>query len=196
MPSKSNSQTRWNNAVPEPSTCSAYRTGNGGEIFDSSRRSSCLRSVSRSVRKSCPSQVNKSNAKKHGGFPRRNSRFLNWGFPRLSRQQISPSMTALAFGRQSEIDSASAEKEANGCPLRESSRARPCSTIASALKPSYFNSNNQSGWSNAAPRFSSGIGWNRGNTVATRIAGTHLNQCAVPCFSCRNKDESVGLSEK
>jgi hypothetical protein len=64
------------------------------------------------------------------------------------------------------------------------------------LKPSYFNSNNQSGWSNAAPRFSSGIGWNRGNTVATRIAGTHLNQCAVPCFSCRNKDESVGLSEK
>src|SRR5436190_17765342 len=35
----------------------------------SSRRSSCLRSSNRSVRKSFPSQVNKSNAKKHGGFP-------------------------------------------------------------------------------------------------------------------------------
>src|SRR2546425_10669606 len=86
----------------------------------SRRRSSCLRSSNRSVRKSFPSQVNKSNAKKHGGFPRRNSRFLNCGLPRLSREQISLSTTALSFGSQSEIDSASAEKEANGCPLRDS----------------------------------------------------------------------------
>jgi len=42
------------------------------------------------------------------------ARFLNCGLPRLSREQISPSMTALAFGKESEIDSASAEKEANG----------------------------------------------------------------------------------
>src|SRR5438874_10720823 len=77
-----------------------------------SRRSSCLRSSNRSVRKSSPSQVNKSNAKKHGGFPRRNSRFLNCGLPRLSREQISPSMTALTFGSESEIDSASAENQA------------------------------------------------------------------------------------
>src|SRR5881275_798950 len=86
----------------------------------SSRRSSCLRSSNRSVRKSFPSQVNRSNAKKHGGLPRRDIRFLNCGLPRLSREQISPSMTALTFGRESEIDSANAEKEANGCPLRES----------------------------------------------------------------------------
>src|SRR5947208_13719725 len=52
------------------STCSAYRKGNGGEIFASNRRSSCLRSINRSVRKSLPSRVNKSNAKKHGGSPR------------------------------------------------------------------------------------------------------------------------------
>src|SRR5437899_11259512 len=58
-----------------------------------------LRSINRSVRKFLPSQVNKSNAKKHGGFPRRNSRFLNCGLPRLSTEQISPSMTALTFGR-------------------------------------------------------------------------------------------------
>src|SRR5439155_8377127 len=93
----------------------------GAQARASSRRSSCLRSSSRSVRKSFPSQVNKSNAKKHGGLPRRNSRFLNGGLPRLSREQISPSMTALTFGRQSEIDSANAENEANGCPLRQSS---------------------------------------------------------------------------
>src|SRR5205809_7100244 len=86
----------------------------------SSRRSSCLRSSNRSVRKSFPSQVNKSNAKKHGGFPRRNIRFLNCGLPPLSREQISPSMTALTFGSESEIDSANDENEANGCPLRES----------------------------------------------------------------------------
>ena len=41
-------------------------------------------------------------------------RFLNCGLPRLSSEQISPSMTALTFGRESEIDSASAEKEVNG----------------------------------------------------------------------------------
>src|SRR5438094_7355312 len=64
----------------------------------SSRRSSCLRSSNRSVRKSLPSQVNRSNAKKHGGFPRRNIKFLNCGLPRLSTEQISPSMTALTFG--------------------------------------------------------------------------------------------------
>src|SRR5207253_4204827 len=85
----------------------------GAQAGVSSRRSACLRSSNRSVRKSFPSQVNKSNAKKHGGFPRRNSKFLNCGLPRLSREQISPSMTALTFGRQSEIDSANAEKEAN-----------------------------------------------------------------------------------
>src|SRR5438093_12716587 len=97
---------------------SVYFSGESGDR-DSRRRSSCLRSINLSVRKSFPSEVNKSNAKKHGGFPRRNSRFLNCGLPRLSREQISPSMTALTFGRQSEIDSASAAKEANGCPLRE-----------------------------------------------------------------------------
>src|SRR6266487_6207049 len=83
------------------------------------RRSSCLRPSNRSFRKSFPSRVNRSNAKKHGGFPRRNSRFLNCGLPRLSREQISPSITALTFGSESEIDSASAENEANGCPLRD-----------------------------------------------------------------------------
>src|SRR5438128_1026179 len=92
----------------------------GAQARASSRRSSCLRSIRRSVRKSFPSQINKSNAKKHGGFLRRNSRFLNCGLPRLSGEQISPSMTTLAFGRESEIDSANEEKEANGCPLRES----------------------------------------------------------------------------
>src|SRR5881398_3069105 len=86
----------------------------------SNLRTSCLRSSNRSFRKSFPSQVNKSNAKKHGGFPRRNSKFLNCGLPRLSTEQISPSMTALTFGRESEIDSANAENEANGCPLRDS----------------------------------------------------------------------------
>src|SRR6266516_118007 len=85
----------------------------GAQAPASSRRSSCLRSSNRAVRKSLPSKVNKSNAKKHGGFPRRNSRFLNCGLPRLSREQISPSITALTFGSESEIDSASAEKEAN-----------------------------------------------------------------------------------
>src|SRR5437667_5011828 len=98
---------------------SVYFSGESGDRA-SSRRSSCLRSSNRSVRKSFPSQVNRSNAKKHGGFPRRNIRFLNCGLPRLSREQISPSTTALAFASESEIDSAKAEKEANGCPLRES----------------------------------------------------------------------------
>src|SRR5205823_9095589 len=69
IPSKSNLQIRSNNAVPEPSMCSAYRNRNGGEVCASSRRSSCLRSINRSVRKSYPSQVNKSNVKKHGSFP-------------------------------------------------------------------------------------------------------------------------------
>src|SRR5207253_10399271 len=85
----------------------------GAQARASSRRSSCLRSSNRSVRKSLPSRVNRSNAKKHGGFPRRNIRFLNCGLPRLSSEQISPSMTTLTFGSESEIDSANAEKEAN-----------------------------------------------------------------------------------
>src|SRR5437764_10503887 len=119
MPSKSNSQTRWNNSVPEPSMYSVHFNGEMAGDRASSRRSSCLRSSNRSVRKSFPSQVNKSNAKKHGGL-RRNSRFLNCGLPRLSSEQISPSMTALTFGSESEIDSANAENEANGCPLRDS----------------------------------------------------------------------------
>src|SRR5438477_10444193 len=85
-----------------------------------SRRSSCFRASNRSVRKSFPSQVNKSNAKKHAGFPRRNSRFLNCGLPPLSREQISPSMPALTFVSESEIDSPNVEEDANGCPLRES----------------------------------------------------------------------------
>src|SRR2546427_13087146 len=92
----------------------------GAQARASSRRSSCLRSISRSVRKSFPSQVNKSNAKKHGGFPRRNIRFLNCGLPLLSTEQISPSIIALTFDRESEIDSANAEKEEKGYPLRES----------------------------------------------------------------------------
>src|SRR5207253_8616970 len=94
-----------------------------GEVMGeraSSRRSSCLRSSNRSDRKSFPTQVSKSNAKKHGGFPPQNSRFLNCGLPRLSREQISPSITALTFGSESEIDSAKAENDANGLPLRES----------------------------------------------------------------------------
>src|SRR5437879_4470999 len=37
----------------------------------------------RSVRKSFPSQISKSNAKKHGGLPRRNSRFLNCCLPSI-----------------------------------------------------------------------------------------------------------------
>jgi len=41
-----------------------------------------------------------------------------------SSEQISPSMIALTFGSESEIDSASAEKEANRCPLREHGHAR------------------------------------------------------------------------
>src|SRR5439155_25334960 len=63
--------------------------------------------------------ANRAKPKKHGGFPRRNNRFLNCRLPRLSREQISPSMTALAFGSAAAMDSANAENEANGCPLRE-----------------------------------------------------------------------------
>src|SRR5947208_3823369 len=99
---------------------SVYFSSESAGDLASKRRSSCLRSSNRSVRKSFPSQVNRSNAKKHGGFPRRNIRFLNCGLPRLSSEQISPSMAALTFGSEFEIDSASAEKEAKGCPLRES----------------------------------------------------------------------------
>jgi len=44
-------------------------------------------------------------------------------------------MTALVLGSESEIDSANAENEANGCPLRESIWVQPCSITASALKP-------------------------------------------------------------
>src|SRR5439155_9487115 len=84
----------------------------GAQARANNRRSSCLRSSNRSVRKSLPLQVNRSNAKKHGGLPRRNIRFLNCGLPRLSREQISPSITALTFGKESEIDSANAENEA------------------------------------------------------------------------------------
>src|SRR5207249_5909243 len=71
----------------------------GAQAHASSRRSSCLRSSNRSVRKSFPSWINKSNAKKHGGFPRRNIRFVNSGLPRLSREQISPSMASGSVGR-------------------------------------------------------------------------------------------------
>src|SRR2546425_3778992 len=92
------------------------------------------------------------------GFPRRNIRFLNCGLPRLSREQISPSMTTLTFGKESEIDSADPEKEPKGCPLREKSRVRLFSMTASALNPSYFNSKIQSGSSHGAARFRSGIG--------------------------------------
>src|SRR5438128_2630478 len=99
---------------------SVYFNGEMAGDRASRRRSSCLRSSNRSVRKSLPSQVSKSNAKKHGGFPRRNIRFLNCGLPRLSTEQISPSITALTFGSESEIDSANAENEANGWPLRDS----------------------------------------------------------------------------
>src|SRR6266487_2967452 len=65
---------------------SVYFSSESGERA-SSRRSSCLRSSNRSVRKSFLSRINRSNAKKHGGFPRRNIRFLNCGLPRLSREQ-------------------------------------------------------------------------------------------------------------
>src|SRR5437667_12342930 len=90
---------------------SVYFSGEVTGERASNRRSSCLRSSNRSFRKSFPSQVNKSNAKKHGGCPRRNIRFLNCGLPRLSSEQISPSMTAVTFGSESEIDSANAEKK-------------------------------------------------------------------------------------
>src|SRR2546428_13744122 len=106
---------------------SVYFSGESEGNRASSRRSSCLRSSNRSVRKSFPSQVNRSNVKKHGGFPRRNSRFLKCGLPRLSREQISPSMTALTFGSESEIGSANAENEANRWPFRESNRGPPIS---------------------------------------------------------------------
>ena len=53
---------------------SVYFSGEVTGDRASSRRSSCLRSSNRSVRKSFQSQVNRSNAKKHGGFPRRNSK--------------------------------------------------------------------------------------------------------------------------
>src|SRR5438477_4057433 len=91
---------------------SVYFSSESAGDLASNRRSSCLRSINRSVRKSLPSQVNKSNAKKHGGSPRRNSRFLNCGLPRLSREQISPPMTALTFGTEPEIDPAIAETQA------------------------------------------------------------------------------------
>ena len=45
--------------------------------------------------------------KSTAGFHGENIRFLNCGSPRLSREQISPSMTALVFGMESEIDSVS-----------------------------------------------------------------------------------------
>src|SRR3989442_7596324 len=77
---------------------SVYFSGEVTGERASNRRSSCLRSHNRSFRKSFPSQVNKSNAKKHGGVPRRKIRFLNSGLARLSRQQISTSMTPLSVG--------------------------------------------------------------------------------------------------
>src|SRR2546421_12185156 len=98
---------------------SVYFSGEVTGERASNRRSSCLRSSYRSFRKSFPSQVNKSNAKKHGGFPRRNIEFLNCGLPRLSSEQISPSMTALAFGTEAAICFPSSVNEGNGCPLRE-----------------------------------------------------------------------------
>src|SRR6266480_7592493 len=52
MPSKSNSRTRLNNAVPQPSMYSVYFSG--AQARASSRRSSCLRPSNRSVRKSLP----------------------------------------------------------------------------------------------------------------------------------------------
>src|SRR3989442_14476915 len=113
MPSKSSSQIRSNNAAPQPSMYSVYFSGESGDRV-SKRRSSCLRSSNRSVRKSFPSQVNKSNAKKHGGVSPRNSKFLNCGLLRLSRGQIFSSMKALAFGREMEVGSCNPQKETNG----------------------------------------------------------------------------------
>src|SRR5438067_10520384 len=96
----------------------------GAQARASSRRSSCLRSSNRSVRKSFPSQVNRSNAKKHGGL-RRNSIFLNCGFPFLSRQTISPSSTVnFVFGTEAATCFPSSANEENGCPLRESKRPK------------------------------------------------------------------------
>jgi hypothetical protein len=51
-------------AVEQEASKEARCNGNGGEVFANSRRSSCLRSSNRSVRKSFPSSVNRSNAKK------------------------------------------------------------------------------------------------------------------------------------
>src|SRR2546430_14255418 len=99
---------------------SVYFSGEVTGERASNRRSSCLRSSNRSFRKSFPSQVNRSNAKKNGGFPRRKIRFFNCGLPRLSSEQIFPSKTALTFGSGIEIDSSSAEKETNGWSLRGS----------------------------------------------------------------------------
>src|SRR5947207_15535474 len=91
----------------------------------SNLRTSCLRSSNRSFRKSFPSQVNKSNAKKHGGFPRRNIEFLNCGLPRLSSEQISPSLTALALGTEAGICSPRSVNQANEYPFLGFIYARP-----------------------------------------------------------------------
>ncbi len=56
-------------AVEQEASKEARCNGNGGEVFANSRRSSCLRSSNRSVRKSFPSSVNRSNAKKARRVP-------------------------------------------------------------------------------------------------------------------------------
>src|SRR2546427_8127896 len=65
IPSMSSLHTRSNNALPCPSTCSTYRILDP-ETFESRRLNSCLRSVNLSVRKSFPSDISRSNAKKQG----------------------------------------------------------------------------------------------------------------------------------
>src|SRR2546429_6814310 len=96
---------------------SVYFSGEVTGERASNRRSSCLRSSNLSVRKSFPSQVNKSNAKKHGGFPRRNIEIFKCGPPRLFNEQISPAMTPPALGTEAPVWLPSSVNGANGIPL-------------------------------------------------------------------------------
>jgi len=76
-------------------------------------------------------------------------RSLNLGLPLRSRHTISPSSTAVSVGNDASIFRCRSWNEANAFPFREISSVRRWSIRARALKPSYFSSKTQSGWSNA-----------------------------------------------
>src|ERR1700693_45378 len=122
------------------------------------RLSSCLRSVNFSVRKSFPSDIKRSKAKKQGSL-RWNSRSRNCGLPRLSRHTISPSKTVLpTYGNFNCLRSVS--NDLKELPLREMSSVRPFWITASERKPSYFSSKIHSGWSKGRGLRDNGMGWN------------------------------------